>query len=124
MDNEEDIDITENQVENSAPKKKDRAPQLRPWRYKKGQSGNPAGRPPGKSLKEYVRSRLAAMTDEEREKFLHGIEKDVIWEMAEGKPQTDITSGGQPIVANQIVFTEFDKNVPKVETKPDETTGQ
>lgn len=73
----------------------------RPWLYKKGQSGNPAGRPPGTfSLKEYVKKKLAAMTDEEREIYLEGIDKKAIWEMGEGKARqdTDITSAGLPIV--------------------------
>jgi len=34
--------------------------------YEKGVSGNPAGRPPGKSLKEFWKERFAAMTDEEK----------------------------------------------------------
>ena len=81
----------------------------RPWLYKKGQSGNPAGRPPGKTLKEYTREKLAAMTAEEREEFLNGLSKDVIWEMAEGKAASnvDVTSGGKPLpifdyVSNRI----------------------
>ena len=39
------------------------------------------------------------MTEEEREAFLEGVDKKVLWEMAEGKAEakTDITSGGDKI---------------------------
>jgi hypothetical protein len=71
----------------------------RPWLWKKGQSGNLAGRPKGKTMKEYVKDYLSRMTDEERDEFLHGIPKDIIWKMSEGNPETktDVTSGGKPI---------------------------
>lgn len=72
---------TEKQAESS------RAEHLKPWQFKKGQSGNPAGRPPTKTLKEFARAYLAGLTDEERVEYFEGIDKKTIWEMAEGKPE-------------------------------------
>lgn len=67
-----------------------KAKQLQPYQFKPGQSGNLKGRPKGKSLKEYTREMLAKMTEEERLEFLRGIDKDKIWEMAEGKPAQSV----------------------------------
>ena len=64
---------------------------LRPWQFKPGQSGNPGGRPKGSiSLKEYAKKMLQDMSEEEKLEFMKGLDKDVIWEMAEGKAQANI----------------------------------
>lgn len=68
-----------------------RIEQIRPWQFKKEQSGNPAGRPPTKTLKEFARSYLAGLTDEERIEYFEGLDKKTIWEMAEGKPEAILT---------------------------------
>ena len=58
----------------------------RPWLWKKGQSGNPGGRKKGsKSMKQWAKEMLESMNEDQRQDFIDGLPKNVIWEMAEGK---------------------------------------
>ena len=84
----------------------------KPWLFKKGQSGNPGGRPKGsKSLKTYAAEMLASMTDEERQDFLDGLPKEVIWKQAEGNPLNALNHGGEvklSIEISQEVAAKYD----------------
>lgn len=73
--------------------------QTKPYLWKKGQSGNPAGRPKGKTLKEFAREYLMSLPDEEKIDYLASLPTDIVWKMAEGNPETktDITTDGKPL---------------------------
>lgn len=72
-----------------------KAPQLAPYQFKKGQSGNPLGRPPGRSLKDRAKAYLSGLTDDEAVEYFEGMDKKTVWEMAEGKPKQDMEVSGE-----------------------------
>ena len=92
--------------------KPSKAEHLAPYQFKKGQSGNPNGRPAGKSVKERAQAMLRSMTDEEFEEFLHGIDKKTVWEMAEGKPKQDVDLQARLTMADVLDNIERDGQTP------------
>lgn len=56
------------------------------YSWKKGQSGNPAGRPKGKTLKTFAREYLESLPDDEKIDFLAVLPESLVWQMAEGNP--------------------------------------
>lgn len=59
---------------------------LEAYKWKKGHSGNPKGRPK-EPLKIFAREVIGAMSDEQKIQFLNEISKEMIWKMAEGNPE-------------------------------------
>lgn len=64
-----------------------------------GKSGNPAGRPPGQSLKEFARQYLADLSPEAKEAWIADLPPEIVWRMAEGNPAQDVTSKGERLPA-------------------------
>ena len=69
--------------------------------FPKGVSGNPKGRPPGKTMKEFAREFLLNMTNEDKANWLKAIPSDTVWKMAEGNPHNtqDMKLGGEITVS-------------------------
>jgi hypothetical protein len=64
-----------------------------------GNLANPLGRPKGKTIKERVREYLEAHPDKMNEFVEHFINenRELAWQMLEGRPAQDMTSGGEKL---------------------------
>jgi len=76
---------------------------LIPYMWKKGQSGNPNGRPKGKTLKEFAREYLESLPDDEKIDYLASLPTEIVWKMAEGNPDSKIDTPPAPITVNNNV---------------------
>jgi hypothetical protein len=76
--------------------------QLQPYAWKKGQSGNPNGRPKGKTLKEFAREYLENLPDDEKIEYLASLPTEIVWKMAEGNPKQDTEIRGSLTISEVL----------------------
>lgn len=91
---------------------------LKGYQFVKGQSGNPGGKAKGtKTLKTFAKEYLETLDDDGKVDFLKALPEELVWKMAEGMPKqdTDVTSGGKPLVVQPIMYGNQDTSTPPVQ---------
>jgi hypothetical protein len=124
MENEDNDTVDQQSI------REKRLEQLKPYQWKKGQSGNSLGRylggKGGKSGKERVKAMISGMTDDEFEEFLEGLSKQDIWEMGEGRADSKTALTVDAKVLTKFVVELDDGNDDEnnqVEANAETTTG-
>ncbi len=76
-----------------------------------GVSGNPAGRPKGKTMKEYAREWFLNKTEEEKKAYIEELEDlrpGFAWEMSEGKARQETDLKGNLTISQILDGVESD----------------